>query len=76
MLVEGKSSSKVICLRTQRWGEYTSTYFNTFSDAHGIMRQLIDASYSQQYRVLEIENTSILNKVKFLLSEKNMLNKF
>jgi transposase InsO family protein len=52
-LVENESGHKIICLRTDRGGEFTSEIFNNFYSENGIKRQLTTAYTPQQNGVSE-----------------------
>ncbi|GAU45713.1 hypothetical protein TSUD_400940 [Trifolium subterraneum] len=63
-MVENESNHKILCLRTDRGGEYTSTAFNEFCDTNGIKRQLTTAYTPQQNGVSERKNKTIMNMVR------------
>jgi transposase InsO family protein len=47
-LVEKESKCQIVCLRTDRGGEFTSNAFNEFCSNHGIKRQLTTAYTRRQ----------------------------
>ncbi|GAU51653.1 hypothetical protein TSUD_414750 [Trifolium subterraneum] len=69
-LVEKESNTQIMCLRTDRGGEFTSNAFNEYCSAHGIKRQLTTAYTPQQNGVSERKNRTLLNMVRSMLDGK------
>lgn len=57
----------VVCLRTDRGGEYNSKAFQEFCVESGIKRQLTAAYTPQQNGIAERKNRSIMNMVRCML---------
>ncbi|CAJ2629918.1 unnamed protein product [Trifolium pratense] len=76
MLVEKESKCEILCLRTDRGGEFTSTAFNEFCSNHGIKRQLTTAYTPQQNGVSERKNRTLLNMIRSMLSGKSVPKSF
>lgn len=70
--VEKETGEFIICLRTDRGGEFTSREFEEFCKSHGINRQLTTAYTPQQNGVAERKNRTIMNAVRSMLHEKQM----
>ncbi|CAJ2663992.1 unnamed protein product [Trifolium pratense] len=75
-LVENESGYKIVCLRTDRGGEFTSEIFNNFCSENGIKRQLTTAYTPQQNGVSERKNRTLLNMVRSMLAGRNVPKKF
>ena len=75
-LVEKETSYFICCLRTDRGGEFTSTEFNQFCSDNGIARQLTASYTPQQNGVAERKNRTVMNMVRSMLSEKQILREF
>ena len=75
-MVEKEAGTFIWYLRTDRGGEFTSLEFNKFCNHHGISRQLTTTYTPQQNGVAERKNRTIINMVKSMLSEKQVLKKF
>nr|AFP55578.1 copia-type polyprotein [Rosa rugosa] len=71
-LVEKETGLSILCLRTDRGGEFTSIEFNEFCKSSGIKRQLTAAYSPQQNGVAERRNRTIMNLVRSVLSEKRV----
>ena len=76
MLVERESGEKIVCLRTDRGGEFCSQEFDEFCKIQGISRQLTTPHTPQQNGVAERKNRTIMNMVRSMLSEKEMPREF
>ncbi|KAL8106255.1 hypothetical protein AgCh_029879 [Apium graveolens] len=75
-LVEKQSKLSILCLRTDKGGEFNSAEFNDFCKLNGIKRQLTTAYTPQQNGVAERNNRTVMNLVRSMLSEKNMPKRF
>lgn len=64
---ERESGEMLVCLRTDRGGEYNSKEFQSYCLKHGIKRQLTAAYTPQQNGVAERKNRSIMNMVRCML---------
>lgn len=63
-MVENEFNTKLLCLRSDRGGEYLSTEFSLFCDSHGIKRQLTTARTPQQNGVAERKNRTLLEAAR------------
>ncbi|KAK2442007.1 putative mitochondrial protein [Trifolium repens] len=75
-MVENESNCKMMCLRTDRGGEFTSNEFNEYCCSNGIKRQLTTAYTPQQNGVSERKNRTLLNMVRSMLSGRNVPKSF
>ena len=75
-LVENQSGKKLLCLRTDNGGEYTSKAFQDFCDAKGIKRELTAPYNPPQNGVAERMNRMIQEKVRSMLSNAELPNGF
>ena len=75
-LVEKETGDFIHCLCTDRGGEFTSHEFNNFCKTNGISRRLTAAYTPQQNGVAERKNRTIMNMVRSILSEKQVLENF
>ncbi|GAU34012.1 hypothetical protein TSUD_212730 [Trifolium subterraneum] len=75
-LVEKQSNCALLCLRTDRGGEFTSNTFNEFCSTQGIKRQLTAVYTPQQNGVSERKNRTILNMVRSMISARNVPKRF
>nr|KYP74877.1 Retrovirus-related Pol polyprotein from transposon TNT 1-94 [Cajanus cajan] len=66
-LVEKEAGESIICLRTDRGGEFSSKAFEEFCRSQGIKRQLTAAYTPQQNGVAERKNRTIMNMVRSML---------
>jgi len=71
-LVEKASGHKILCLRTNRGGEFTSSEFNEYCNTHGITRQLTAAYSPQQNGVAERRNRTLMNMVRCMLIARDV----
>jgi len=71
-LVEKASGDKILCLCTDRGGEFTSSEFNEYCSTHGITRQLIAAYSPQQNGVAERRNRTLMNMVRCMLIARDV----
>ena len=71
-LAEAEKGTRVLCLRSDRGGEFTSSEFNEFCISHGIKRQLTTPHSPQQNGVVERKNRTIMSLVRSMLKEKNL----
>lgn len=65
--VEREIGELLICLRTDRGGEFTSRAFQEFCVENGIKRQLTAAYTPQQNGVAERKNISLMNMARCML---------
>ena len=63
---------KLICLRTDNGGEFTSKEFISFCSEHGIQRHFSTSYTPQQNGVVEIKNHSILDMTHAMLKNKTL----
>lgn len=75
-MVENEVGTKLLCLRSDRGGEFNSKEFNDFCATNGVKRQLTAAYTPQQNGVAERKNRTIMDMVRCLLSERKMPKKF
>ena len=75
-LVEKQSDFQIKALRSDHGGEYVSNEFTHFFKEHGIFHQVTMPYSSQQNRVSERKNRTILNMVRCMLKDKNMPKEF
>ncbi|CAA7024669.1 unnamed protein product [Microthlaspi erraticum] len=75
-LVERETGETLVCLRTDRGGEYMSNEFKSFCDEMGISRQLTTAFTPQQNGVAERKNRTIMNMVRCILNDKEVPRRF
>lgn len=66
----------MVCLRTDRGGEYLSNEFKQFCEEMGISRQLTTTFTPQQNGVAERKNRTIMNMVRSILNEKEVPKRF
>ncbi|KAJ9554165.1 hypothetical protein OSB04_018210 [Centaurea solstitialis] len=74
--VEKQAGASILCLRTDRGGEFNSNEFSTFCKEHGISRQLTAAYTPQQNGIAERKNRTIMNMVRSMLNAKQMPKEF
>lgn len=74
--VEKEAGANILCLRTDRGGEFNSNEFTKFCKEQGIRRQLTTAYTPQQNGVAERKNRTIMNMVRCMLDEKKMPKEF
>jgi len=65
--VENAIGYSIICLCTDRGGEFTSSEFNDYYNTYGITRQLTTAYSPQQNEVAERRNCTLKNMVRCML---------
>jgi len=70
--VEKEAEAYIMCLRTDRGGEFLSNEFEEFCRTQGIRRQLTTSYTPQQNGVVERKNRTIMNAVRSMLSEKQV----
>ena len=75
-LVENQLSTKIRALRSDRGREYLSEQFKNFCDEKGIARQLTISYTSQQNGVAERRNRTLLNMVRSMMAQANLLISF
>jgi len=68
--VEKEVNASIIFLRTDRGGEFTIEEFANYCNHQGISRQKTTTYNSQQNRVGERKNRTILNAARAVLHEK------
>jgi transposase InsO family protein len=69
-LAEAKSNCKLVAVRSDRGGEYTSNAFQEFCRKNGIRHQLIVAYSPQQNGIAERKNRTILDMTRSKLKER------
>ncbi|CAA7040777.1 unnamed protein product [Microthlaspi erraticum] len=74
--VERELGEKLVCLRTDRGGEYNSKAFEAFCKETGIKRQLTAAYTPQQNGIAERKNRSVMNMTRCMLLEKSVPRSF
>ncbi|KAM1597308.1 hypothetical protein ACFX1Z_032224 [Malus domestica] len=72
-LTEAKSNHKLVAVRSDRGGEYTSNDFQAYCKEQGIRHQLTTAYTPQQNGIAERKNRTILDLTRSMLKEKNLL---
>ena len=75
-LVERETGEALVCLRTDRGGEYLSNEFKLFCEEAGISRQLTTAFTLQQNGVAERKNRTIMEMVRCILRDKDVPKRF
>lgn len=75
-LVENASGHKILCLRSDKGGEFTSSEFDDYCSVHGISRQLIAVHSPQQKEVIERTKRTLMNMVKCMLIARDVPNKY
>ncbi|GAA0176327.1 hypothetical protein LIER_29336 [Lithospermum erythrorhizon] len=75
-MVERELGKKIICLRTDNGGEYTSNEFNNYLKECNIRRQLTCANTPQQNGVAERKNRHLAKTCRSLLHAKNVNSRF
>jgi len=70
--VENATGYSIICLRTDRGGEFTSSEFNDYCSTYGIARQLTAAYSPQQNGVAERRNRTLMNMVRCMLAARDV----
>ncbi|CAA7016056.1 unnamed protein product [Microthlaspi erraticum] len=73
---ERESGQQLVCLRTDRGGEYSSKAFEEFCRENGIKRQLTAAYTPQQNGVAEMKNRSVMNMTRCMLLEMSVPRRF
>jgi len=74
--VERESGKKLVCLRSDRGGEYNSREFDEYCKEFGIKRQLTAAYTPQQNGIAERKNRSVMNMTRCMLMEMSVPRKF
>ena len=69
---EKEKESKIICLRTDNGGEFTSNEFISFCSEHGIKIHFSTPYTPQQNRAVERKNWTILDMTRAMLKNKNL----
>ena len=69
---EREKELKLICLRTDNDGEFTSKEFISFCSEHGIQRHFSTPYTPQQNGVVERKNRTILDMTRAMLKNKNL----
>ena len=62
--VENESGVKIICLRLDRGGEFTSREFNMFCKENGIKRKLSSHRTPEQNGIAERRNRSVVEAAR------------
>jgi hypothetical protein len=73
---EAESNYKLVAVRSDRGGEYTSTAFQDFCRENGIRHQLTAAYTPQQNGIAERKNRIILDMTRSMLKEKGLPKQF
>jgi hypothetical protein len=73
---ETKSNYKLVAVRSDRGGEYTSNAFQEFCKENGIRHQLTVAYTPQQNGIVERKNRIILDMTRSMLKEKGLPKQF
>ena len=76
MAAEVESEAKLKALRTDRGGEFRSSEFTKFCEAHGIKRYLTAPYSPQQNGVVERRNQTVVAMARSMLKSKGMPGKF
>ena len=71
-LTEAESNHKLVAVRSDRGGEYTSNAFQAYCKEQGIRHQLTAAYTPQQNGIAERKNRTILDMTRSMLKEKNL----
>lgn len=74
--VEKEFGEVIKCLRTNRCGEFKFIEFNEFCSSEGIKTQLTVAYTLQQNGVAKKRNSTIMNMVRSMMSEKDVPKEF
>ena len=75
-LVENQLNVNIKSLRTDRGREYLCDLFKNYCDVKGIVRQLTIPSTTQQNGVTEKRNRTLLDMVRSMMAEANLLISF
>ncbi|KAH0642694.1 hypothetical protein KY289_033668 [Solanum tuberosum] len=75
-VVEAEVGKKILCLRTDNGGEYTSYEFSEFLQKYQIRRQLTCPNTPQQNVIAERKNRHLAEICRSLLHAKNILGQF
>ncbi|KAL1207150.1 Retrovirus-related Pol polyprotein from transposon TNT 1-94 [Cardamine amara subsp. amara] len=70
--VERETGEALVCLRTDRGGEYLSKEFIQFCEETVISRQLTTAFTPQQNGIAERKNCTIMNMVRSILNNRDV----
>ncbi|MCH81752.1 copia-type polyprotein, partial [Trifolium medium] len=71
-MVEKECGEAIVCLRTDRGGEFNSHEFKDYCEENGIKRQLTAAYTPQQNGIAERKNRTIMEMVRSMLAGKDM----
>ncbi|KAM1792164.1 hypothetical protein ACFX14_035868 [Malus domestica] len=71
-LTEAESNHKLVAVRSNRGGEYTSNAFQAYCKEQEIRHQLTTAYTPQQNGIAERKNRTILDMARSMLKEKNL----
>jgi transposase InsO family protein len=69
---EAESSCKLLALRTDRGGEFTSKEFMEYCAADGVHRQLVAPYSPQQNGIVEHQNAMVVGTTRSLLKAKGL----
>jgi transposase InsO family protein len=72
-LVENQLDKSIKALRTDRGCEYLSKQFKELCDEKGVMRQLTMSRTPQQNGVAERRNQTLLEMVRSIMAQANLL---
>ena len=75
-MVENQLTTKIKALRTDRGREYLSDQFRKWCEEKGIARQLTIPYTPQQNGVAERRNRTLLDMVRFMMAQTNLLISF
>jgi transposase InsO family protein len=76
VMVEKMMGKKIISLRSDRGGEYTSNQFKSYCENHEIRRFLTTPYTPQQNGVAERKNKTILDMVRSIIKTKEIPKEF
>ncbi|XP_044480793.1 uncharacterized protein LOC123207452 [Mangifera indica] len=75
-VLENERKCKIVSLRSDRGGEYTSNAFQEFCREYGIRHQLTTTYIPQQNGIAERKNRTILDMTRTLLNERRLPKQF
>jgi hypothetical protein len=75
-MVEKETGNMIVCLRTDRGGEFTSLDFKNYCEENGIKRQLTAAYTPQQNGIAERKNRTLLEMVRCMITSKDIPKRF
>ena len=69
--IENETGKEIICLRSDRGGEYLSWDFIAFCTEHGIQQQLTMVHMRQQNGVSECRNRTLIERIRSIATNSN-----